>query len=63
MFPNTRNNYVRIRTFWKRVPPLALQPVEDSGLPLSPLVVRHLWKAVMAITFADVIAAALANWW
>ena len=32
--------------FWKRVPPLSRKPVEDAGLPLSPLVVHQLQRQV-----------------
>ena len=38
--------FFRIRSFWEGASPLALQPVEDAGLTLSPCVVHRLWRQV-----------------
>ena len=55
--------FLRTRSFWEGASPLALQPVEDAGLTLSPCVVHHLWRQETFITSANAFAAALANWW
>ena len=43
--PNIKNS-LESGVFWQGASPLALQPVEDAGLTLSPSVVHQLWRQV-----------------